>query len=164
MSPTRIRRLAGFQYTGPHRYSLTLGTFQRRETFVDPQLIDSLLSQILRASDDEGFELVAYTFMPDHLHMVVHGAAESAVLPRYVKRAKQLSGYYGKRLLGRPIWQSGYYERVLREVEDTRHVVAYLLDNPVRAGLVEHAVDYPFSGSGICSLRELIDFIQIGAI
>jgi hypothetical protein len=50
---------------------------------------------------------------------------------------------------------------VLREHEDARTVIAYLLNNPVRAGLVKSGVDYPFSGSGICTLAELIDLIQI---
>ena len=43
------------------------------------------------------------------------------------------------------LWQDGYFERVLRRDEDTQSVIDYILANPIRAGLVERAVDYPFS-------------------
>jgi len=46
-----------------------------------------------------------------------------------------------------PLWQDGYHERVLRDEETTRQVIDYMLNNPVRAGLVQNAIDYPFSWS-----------------
>ncbi len=82
-----------------------------------------------------------------------------AHLPAFAQRAKQLSGYYGLRKAGGPIWQAGYFEHVLREDEDTRRVAAYILANPVRAGLVVNPEDYPFSGSAVCSLAELLDYV-----
>jgi hypothetical protein len=36
---------------------------------------------------------------------------------------------------------------VLREDEETPRVVRYILENPVRAGLVEAYREYPFCGS-----------------
>ncbi len=48
-------------------------------------------------------------------------------------------------LTGTALWQDGYFERVLRRDEDTPSVIDYVLANPMRAGLVERAVDYPFS-------------------
>ena len=98
--------------------------------------------------------------MPDHCHLVVHGTTQSATLPDFVHRAKQSSGYYGKRVAHRHIWQPGYFDRVLRETEDTRQVVAYVLLNPVRKGLVARPEDYPFSGSGLGTLKELVDSVR----
>ena len=161
--PIRLRRLATFDYTGPHRYSLTLCAFERQELFVEAELVRVLLSQILHAAAACGFEILAYCFMPDHLHLVVQGVSSSATLPAFVQRAKQLSGYHGKRIAGRPIWQSGYFERVLRENEDTRQVVAYVLANPVRAGLVMNPSEWPFSGSDLCSFDELLEYVQDAA-
>jgi hypothetical protein len=45
------------------------------------------------------------------------------------------------------LWQDAYHERVLRNEEQTKTVIAYLLNNPVRAGLVASAKEYPFSWS-----------------
>jgi hypothetical protein len=35
--------------------------------------------------------------------------------------------------------------------------IRYILNNPVRAGLVENATEYPYSGSGTVSVEELAD-------
>jgi putative transposase len=42
-------------------------------------------------------------------------------------------------------WQRGFYDHVLRKEEDTRAVAEYIINNPVRAGLVKTWRDYPFS-------------------
>jgi REP element-mobilizing transposase RayT len=99
--------------------------------------------------------------MPDHVHLLVEGDDGCAPLAVFLKRAKQYSGFYGKKIIGEAVWQSGYFERVLRENEDTRTVVAYILDNPVRRGLVENARDYPLSGSGRYAMSDLVDIVQI---
>jgi REP element-mobilizing transposase RayT len=99
--------------------------------------------------------------MPNHVHLLVEGDDGCAPLAEFVKRAKQYAGFYGKRISGEAVWQTGYFERVLRETEDTRTVVAYILDNPVRCGLVENARDYPLSGSGMYGMSDLVDIVQI---
>jgi hypothetical protein len=38
--------------------------------------------------------------------------------------------------------------------------VAYVLANPVRAGLVEDPADYPYSGSGKWTVSELLEYVQ----
>jgi len=161
MHPKRLRRLPRFTYRGSHRYSLTISTYERRPVFVEPAIVNLVRDQILIAATASGFEVPAYTFMPDHLHAYTEADATDADLVAFVKLAKQRSGFHGKRLLKHRVWQDGYFDRVLREHEDARTVIAYLLNNPVRAGLVKSAMDYPFSGSGICTLAELIDLIQI---
>jgi hypothetical protein len=57
--------------------------------------------------------------------------------------------------MGRGLWQAGYYDRILRHDEDSLTVVRYILENPVRAGLVSRFSDYPYSGSDRYSLKEL---------
>jgi REP element-mobilizing transposase RayT len=160
MQPKRLRRFPGFDYKGPYRYSLTLATFQRRPLFTDAQLVETVVDQILIAAGKCSFDVIAYCAMPDHVHVIAHGKTDSAELPKFVHKAKQLSGYYGKRVAGKRVWQPGYFERVLRETEDTRNVVAYVLRNPVRKQLVNDPRDYPYSGSGLGTLDDLIEYVR----
>jgi hypothetical protein len=44
------------------------------------------------------------------------------------------------------LWQEGYYERIVRNDESTLVVIRYVLENPVRAGLVARYQDYRFLG------------------
>lgn len=81
-------------------------------------------------------------------------------MPAFVKKAKQLSGHHGKRAAGCPIWQSGYFDRVIGDDDDIRVVVAYVLMNPVRRGLVADPRDYPFSGSSTMTRDELFEYVR----
>ena len=43
-----------------------------------------------------------------------------------------------------PVWQEGYYDHGLRDDEDYRAGVRYVMQNPIRAGLVRRVEDYPY--------------------
>ena len=45
------------------------------------------------------------------------------------------------------IWQQSFWDHLLRAEEDAAVVLTYILNNPVRAGLVASWRDYPFAGS-----------------
>ena len=112
-----------------------------------------------RCSATERFAIVAYCFMPDHVHLLVEARADDSDLRRFVARAKQLSGFHYAKAYGRRLWQRYAYERVLRNDEATLDVIRYIVENPVRAGLVRDVGDYPFSGSAVYTLREIVDAI-----
>ena len=69
-------------------------------------------------------------------------------LCRLMNSWKQQTGYAHARATGSKLWQNGYYDHVLRKDEDRLGIIAYLLSNPLRAGLVSDLRRYPFWGSG----------------
>ena len=84
--------------------------------------------------------------MPDHVHLVLEGQTQASDLRRFVKIAKQRIAYVARTQFAvSDIWQDGYYERVVRSCEQIDKLIRYVLDNPVKAKLVERAEDYPFS-------------------
>ena len=78
---------------------------------------------------------------------MISSRALDADLPRFISAFKQQTGFQFVRQHRARLWQDGYYDRVLRSDEDTLDVVRYILDNPVRAGLVALFDRYPYSGS-----------------
>jgi putative transposase len=160
MLPTRLRRLRTFDYTGTRAYSLTLCTYERRPVFEDEPLVNVVIAQILRAARVCAFAIDAYCAMPDHAHLLVEGTSERSALVPFVHRAKQLSGYHGKALGGVRIWQTGYHDRIVGMDEDRRAVIAYIVENPVRRGLVTSPEDYPFAGSTVRSREELFRLVH----
>ena len=159
MLPKRTR-LTTFEYLGEYRYFLTFCTYDRQHTFTDPVTAASVIAQILRTSSASGFELLAYCLMPDHAHLLVEGLQPSSDLRRFTKRLKQSSGQMYAHRAGHRLWQEGYYDRVLREGEEPKQVARYIIENPVRAGLVRSPLDYPFIGSEKWTLEELIDSVM----
>jgi putative transposase len=80
----RRSRLATFSYIGFHRYSLTFCTIAGQQVFTSWTVVTPTLSQILRVAEREGFAVLAYCFMPDHLHLLVEGRRDDANLRRFV--------------------------------------------------------------------------------
>ena len=127
--------------------------------FEDNAVVELVATQFLRAASDEEFAIIVSCFMPDHVHSLVEGQRDDSDLKKFIARAKQYSGFeFGKRKEGR-LWQRYGYEHVLRNEEDTRAIAAYILENPVRAGLVESVDDYPHVVSSVYTRRELLDFV-----
>jgi putative transposase len=155
--------LRAFDYTGPHRYFLTMCTHERARYFVDAQHVELVAAQFQRVSRDQAFAVIAYCFMPDHVHLLVEGERDDANLKRFTKSAKQYSGFYFRQRTGLFLWQRYGYERVLRNDEATPAVVRYTIANPVRAGLVRSPVDYPFWGSFVHTREALLAYIQTAA-
>ena len=96
--------------------------------------------------------------MPEHVHLVVSATAEAADLRKFMSKWKQLAGYAHKRRTGEFLWQPSYYDHVLRDDEETTRAVRYVLENPVRRGLVKNFEDFPLSGSDVFSVEELREF------
>ncbi len=157
--PGYPNHLPAFPYTGCHRYFLTFCTHARSPLFNDASTVAATLSHFVSTSLEEDIEIIAYCFMPDHVHLVVEGKAETSDLKRFITRAKQFSGYaYSLNHDRARLWQRYGYEHVLRDDETTEKVVAYVLENPVRKGWVEHPEQWPFLGSVAYTLGELIEF------
>jgi putative transposase len=117
-----------------------------------------VLSTIQQTAAKQHFEILAFCFMPDHVHLVVAADHQAADLQRFVALWKQLSGYAHKRDTGERLWQPSYFDHVLRDDEPTNRAVRYVLENPVRRGLVQNFEEYPFSGSCVFSVEELREF------
>ena len=81
--------------------------------------------------------------MPDHVHLLLEGVDERADVVEALRLWKQLTGFAWKQRRGTQLWQKGFHDRVLRDTDDTRAVVRYVLENPIRAGLVRGVHDYP---------------------
>jgi putative transposase len=117
--------------------------------------------QLSRTVDEHGFDVIAYCFMPDHIHLLLEGTHPTADFREFVRIFKQRSSYEWKRTYGTMLWQRSYFEHVLRDDEDTISVARYVLENPVRAGLVSYVEDYPYLGSMTAAVRDLLYSVQI---
>ena len=85
--------------------------------------------------------------MPDHVHLLLRLNEFPGALPDLMRSIKGNVAVSVRR--DRPssrVWQKSYYDHILRDHEDPAGIVEYLLNNPVRSGLVEDAEQYPFQG------------------
>jgi len=87
--------------------------------------------------------------MPDHVHLVLtplinryrHEIVSLVEIMQAIKSATahQINKSSGKRGL---VWQEESFDRVVRSAESLDAKIAYILENPVRQGLVQDWRDY----------------------
>jgi len=123
--------------------------------FLESSQARAICAQIPPFFQRYAFDVLAYCLMPDHLHMLLEGTSPTADFREAMRQWKQQTARSWKMHTGQRLWQAGYHERVLRESDDTRAVVAYLLNNPVRAGLVAAAKEWPWIGSSTYTVADL---------
>jgi len=159
----RPHRLPHFSYVGIHQYSLTFCTLQRHRVFVTAVIVEGSLDQISRAARDHEFAILAYCFMPDHLHLLVEALSETSDLIAFAHAVKQRTSYEHRcQFQNGALWQKGYFEHVVRDDESMKTQAKYILENPVRAGLVNEPLAYRFSGSLVFTSEDLIDLWRDG--
>jgi len=92
------------------------------------------------------YRLYGYTLMPSHLHVLLSPATSAHALSRWLNVFKSYTTnqYHQFGFRGR-LWQSSANDHVCRCAETTETVLAYIVENPERAGLVTSWVDWPWT-------------------
>src|SRR2546427_11125825 len=67
-------------------------------------------------------------------------------LMQWVRYWKSIASKNWPRPSEQPIWQRDFWDTQLRRSENYDSKWQYVLDNPVRAALVQHADEWPFQG------------------
>ncbi len=81
--------------------------------------------------------------MPDHIHLFVAGQYDF-VLEQWVRILKRTLSIAIPAT--RPHWQKGFFDHLIRHEESHGQKWEYVVENPVRAGLVKHSDDWPWQG------------------
>lgn len=125
-------------------YFVTTAVHERDPLFIDPRAASAVLDALKWLDQAGKMILDAAVLMPDHLHVVF--ALKTGSLPQLMHSLKSYTAKQVKAILAREcaVWQEQYYDHAVRTSENLIEVVLYMLNNPVRAGLVADFHDYPF--------------------
>lgn len=124
-------------------YLVTTVIAGRRPLLADFQAARLLVDEMRLAGKDGLADSLAWVVMPDHLHWLL--ALGDASLASLMKRLKARSAQRINHHLGLSgqLWQRGYHDRAARREDDLRAMARYIIANPIRAGIVSSARDYP---------------------
>lgn len=119
----------------------------RGECWLRQRCLAQLTESALRFFAGERYRLAAWVVMPNHVHVLVE--VWQAPLAELVKSWKQFIARRANRVLGREgtFWAREYWET--RIVDETHQIKAarYVEANPVKAGLVREAEEWPWSSA-----------------
>jgi len=139
----RLRRLDRLFVDSPI-YFITACSVDRRPILDCEPMHDAFRTFCLN-SPQHGAWIGRYVLMPDHLHLFMSVVEIS--LSNWVKSLKNaLSKTLRSLGCDAAHWQKGFFDHLLRSGESYSQKWDYVRENPVRAGLVESAEDWPFAG------------------
>jgi len=146
-------RLAAELYKTPNvPCSVAICTKDKRPVLGDDVLAEECLRLIKELSGQHSIPIYAYCIMPDHIHLLL-SASEKKGIVEFIAELKSLSTRIAwKHNLQGSIWQRSFYDHFLRKEEDVKIVAKYIVNNPVRKGLVQDWGDYRFCGSLVYEL------------
>ena len=102
-------------------------------------------TEILRTATERQFAVPAGVYMPDHVHLLVRGLSAQSEFKSFMKVLRQRSAHAFRRAFGERLWQDGYFDRVIRDVDDERERIRYIVHNPTDARLCENPHEFGFS-------------------
>ena len=90
-------------------------------------------------------KIICYCIMSNHVHFIAKELTEP--LYAIMHSIKSYSANECNKLLGRTgrFWQREYFDYVMRNENDLSEKIKYVLNNPVKAGLVQNWRDWDFS-------------------
>jgi putative DNA methylase len=112
-----------------------------------PENAETVENALLRF-DGQRYGLIAWTIMPNHVHALIE-TREGYPLSGIVHSWKSFTASAINRRMGRSgeFWQREYFDRYVRSDEHLAVVVAYIENNPVKAGLAQSAKDWTYGSA-----------------
>jgi REP element-mobilizing transposase RayT len=135
------------------KWDTALDAAQSGPTWLKDQRIAALLSESLHYPDTREYELIVFCIMPNHGHLVcsplkdIHQVAQP--LQKIMHSLKGRSARKANLILARSgkFWQHENYDHVVRNEAELKRIVRYVVNNPVKAGLVDKPEDWKWTYS-----------------
>jgi putative transposase len=159
--PDTKQQLQRLQWRYFEKYDELLDKIQQGPLFLANEEIASLVAEQIHRFDGEFYDLIAYCIMSNHLHLLIDTSiqfsgeidaysdelANFTTLDEILKRIKGPTAVYANRMLKRTgqFWQRESFDVYIRNNQHFNRVMAYILQNPVKAGLVKEWAEWPYS-------------------
>lgn len=124
----------------------TLNTARKRAILTCPHVPGIIVHALDWNAEPRGTCIICYCIMPDHVHLIAANGREGQDIRDFAKAVKLTTWrLFRKQGLALPFWQRSYWDEHARACDDLDAQVAYVLNNPVEAGLCERPEDWPYA-------------------
>ena len=144
-------------YKGAVTASFTLCIKESTGSLNDPIIVEAFTDILGRCIDVEECIIPVFCFMDDHQHLIISGKKSNSDIYSVIVKYKQKTGYWLSKSTPEIKWQKDFFDHIIRERREIVAQIRYVLDNPVRKGLVSVWHDYPFTGSIGCELVDVLN-------
>jgi len=129
-------------------YFVTTCVEQRKPVLACDEVRKILVEEWAMALDRYSWAIGRYVIMPDHIHFFCSSSEETTRMSLFIGRWKEWTckSIRKRTSMGDSRWQKAFFDHLLRNHESRSEKWDYIRSNPVRAGLVKVAEDWPFQG------------------
>ena len=155
------RKYSELQKTIFVKYEKILDSSNHGPKWLNDKNIATIVKDSLHLFDGKYYNLIAYTIMPNHIHIVFTPFVERASarssystilqqkfpVTEIMRRLKGNTALQANNILKRTgtFWQHESYDHVVRDEKELKRIVNYILYNPVKAGLCSKQEDWEWS-------------------
>lgn len=112
--------------------------------------IAKIVSDTLHYWDKKRYDLVAFTIMSNHIHLVIDTWDTENYVETVTTIMQSIKRYTARQsniLLNREgqFWQRESYDHLIRNEREFKNIINYTAQNSVKAGLVTDWRDYPYT-------------------
>ncbi len=142
----RLPHLTPFAKTPLYFFTACIAERKALLASTEVQRILESIWQLSAAHD--GWFAGRFLLMPDHVHFFAAPAENAKTRAVWCKAWKSISSRQITTVIGAipPIWQPDTFDHLLRSAESYSEKWEYVRQNPVRAGLVSDASQWPYQG------------------
>ena len=137
-----------------------LDTNSRGPTWLSEKALSQIVADKMHEIDGIRYELIAYTIMCNHVHLLINttgfntstsmkkfGKTKNYPLADSMRLLKGSTSRACNNTLGRKgaFWHHESYDHFVRNEEELNRIVKYIVNNPIKAGLVDDWQDWKFT-------------------
>ncbi len=103
--------------------------------FMNDRRVAEIVSNAITHFDEQRYLLFAWCVMPNHVHVLFEALGP---IDKTLHSWKSFTSKESNKILNRDgdFWQQEYFDRTVRGGDDFDRTISYVLNNPVKAGLV----------------------------
>ena len=136
----------GRRSCGGRIYFVTTHTQHRKPIFLEENYARAAMGIFTSPALLKDNDLLCWVLMPDHVHWLIQ-LGNTSTLSAFISTLKSASARQVRRAgYSQSVWHNGFHDRRLKHNLDISVVTRYILNNPVKAGLVERVEDYAYRG------------------
>jgi putative transposase len=152
----RPHRLPDSHYVGKIAVVFTACTANRQSGLHRPEIAERLIELLADTLTNFQCHCAIYCIMPDHIYVMVVGDTDESNTKEAFVSFKHRSGMWLARKTSLR-WQENYWDHIVRYFEGWESQARYIALNPMRKGLAETVLDWPYTGSIGCSFGQMIE-------
>ena len=121
------------------KYDKALASGEMDEKYLSNPIVAEACKKTLHFSDGKDYQLICYTIMPNHIHLIFELLPENRGISKIMQSIKRISAMESNKILKRKgsFWQDESYDHLVRDDVELYFLIKYVLMNPVAAGLTK---------------------------